>query len=162
MARSTSATNMPSAMPSSRSISGLTYTGTAPQITRELMALMWTFRGRMILSPFLQVLMTIACTAEVVPFTIKNACSAPNAWAARSSASRITETGWQRLSSGFMEFTSTERHFSPRNAVSSGFPLPRLWPGTSNGTSRIFRTRSRALRMGVSAWDNLLSNFRSF
>ena len=32
-----------------------------------------------------------------------------------------------------MEFTSTERHCSPRKRVSSGLPWPRLWPGTSKG-----------------------------
>ena len=47
------------------------------------------------------------------------------------------ETGWHRLSRGFMEFTSTLMHCSPKKAVSSGVPLPRLCPGTSKGTTRI-------------------------
>ena len=80
----------------------------------------------------------MACTAEVVPPTIKKAWAAPKAWAASSSASRMTETGWQRLSRGFMELTSMETHFSPSSWVSSGLPLPRLWPGTSKGTTRRF------------------------
>ena len=89
------------------------------------------------------------CTAEVVPLTMKNAFAAPNASAASSSASRITLTGWQRLSSGFMELTSTVMHFSPRNSVSSRLPFPRLWPGTSKGTTRIILKRSSASIMGA-------------
>ena len=46
--------------------------------------------------------------------------------------------GWHRLSKGFMEFTSMRTHFSPRSSVSSGLPRPRLWPGTSKGTTRRF------------------------
>ena len=56
----------------------------------------------MISSPRLQAVRTIVCTELVVPPTIKNACAAPKASAASSSASRITDTGWQRLSSGFI------------------------------------------------------------
>ena len=81
---------------------------------------------------------TMLCTAEVVPPTIKNAWAAPNASAARRSASAITDTGWHRLSRGFMELTSICIHVSPSRAVSSGFPLPLLWPGTSKGTTLIF------------------------
>ena len=95
--------------------------------------------GRMISSPRLQALSTMLCTELVVPPTIKKAWAAPNASAASSSASRMTDTGWQRLSSGFMLFTSTPTHCSPRKAVSSGLPRPRLWPGTSNGTTRMRR-----------------------
>ena len=84
------------------------------------------------------------CTELVVPPTIKNACDAPKDSAASSSASRMTDTGWHRLSSGFMLLTSTSRHFWPRNAVSSGLPRPCLWPGTSKGTTRICRKRSSA------------------
>ena len=83
-----------------------------------------TFRGRMILSPALQTDRIMLCTADVVPPTIRNACAAPKASAASSSASLITETGWQRLSSGFIELTSSPTHFSPRSCASSGFPLP--------------------------------------
>ena len=42
--------------------------------------------------------------------TIRKACAAPNASAASSSASRITLVGWHRLSSGFIELTSTVMH----------------------------------------------------
>ena len=41
--------------------------------TRALMALRWTLRGMIILSPFLQTLRIMDCTAEVVPFTMKKA-----------------------------------------------------------------------------------------
>ena len=99
----------------------------------------WTLRGRMILSPRLQVASTMVCTELVVPPTIKKACAAPKASAASSSARRMTDTGWQRLSSGFMELTSMETHFSPKKAVISGLPRPCLWPGTSKGTTRICR-----------------------
>ena len=102
------------------------------------MTLRWTFRGNMIFSPRLATESIMACTAEVVPPTIKKAWAAPKAWAASSSASRMTETGWQRLSRGFMELTSMETHFSPSSWVNSGLPLPRLWPGTSKGTTRRF------------------------
>ena len=64
--------------------------------------------------------------------------------AASSSASRITETGWHRLSSGFMLFTSTPTQACPKNAVSSGLPRPRLCPGTSKGTTLIRRKFSSA------------------
>ena len=103
----------------------------------------------MISSPRLQAVRTIVCTELVVPPTIKNACAAPKASAASSSASRITDTGWQRLSSGFILLTSTPTHFCPRNSVSSGLPLPRLWPGTSNGTTLIRRKVSRASCIGA-------------
>ena len=46
----------------------------------------------------------------VVPPTIKKAWAAPKASAARISASRITETGWHKLSSGFMLLTSMPTH----------------------------------------------------
>lgn len=88
--------------------------------------LRWTLRGRMISSPRLQAVSTILCTELVVPPTIRKACAAPNASAASSSASRMTDTGWHRLSSGFMLLTSTPTHCSPRNFVSSG--LPRSFP----------------------------------
>ena len=108
------------------------------------MTLLCTFLGRMILSPRLQLDSTMLCTELVVPPTIRKALAAPKASAARISASRITDTGWHRLSSGFMLFTSTPTHFSPRNAVSSGLPFPCLCPGTSKGTTRISRKRSSA------------------
>ena len=57
---------------------------------------------------------TMLWTAEVVPPTIKKAWAAPKASAASSSASRITDTGWQRLSRGFMELTSMVTHCSPQ------------------------------------------------
>ena len=47
----------------------------------------------MILSPRLQAVITIACTDEVVPPTMKKACFAPKASAANCSASLITDTG---------------------------------------------------------------------
>ena len=50
-------------------------------------------RGRMIFSPRLATERIMACTAEVVPPTIKKAWAAPKAWAASSSAWRMTETG---------------------------------------------------------------------
>ena len=40
--------------------------------------------------------------------------------------------------------TSTPTHCWPRKAVNSGLPRPRLWPGTSKGTTRICRNCSRA------------------
>ena len=52
----------------------------------------------MISSPRLQAVSTILCTELVVPPTIRKACAAPNASAASSSASRMTETGCHRLS----------------------------------------------------------------
>ena len=73
-----------------------------------------------------------------LPPTIRNACAAPNASAASCSASAMTDTGWQRLSSGFMELTSSRIQVSPKSFVSSGLPRPLLCPGTSNGTTRIF------------------------
>ena len=127
---------MPREMPSRGSTSGFTYTGTAPQSTSALITLLWTFRGRMISSPRLQTESTMVCTELVVPPTMRKASAAPKASAASFSASRITETGWHRLSSGFMLFTSTPTQRSPRNAVSSGFPRPLLCPGTSKGTTR--------------------------
>ena len=93
------------------------------------------------------------CTELVVPPTIRKAWAAPKASAASSSASRITDTGWQRLSSGFMLFTSTPTHCWPRKAVSSGLPRPRLWPGTSKGTTRIRRKFSSASWIGARRWS---------
>ena len=93
------------------------------------------------------------CTARVVPPTIRKAWAAPKASAASFSASRMTETGWHRLSSGFMLFTSMPTHRSPRKAASSGLPLPCLWPGTSKGTTRISRNRSRASWIGARVWS---------
>ncbi len=149
MARSTSLRLMPRDMPSIGSMLGLTYTGTAPQRIRALMALLWTFRGIIILSPRLHAVMTIACTAEVVPPTMKKAWAAPKASAASSSASLMTETGWHRLSSIFMEFTSTERHLSPKKSVSSLLPRPLLCPGTSKGTNLALFIFSRASSIGA-------------
>ena len=103
------------------------------------MTLRWTFRGMMILSPRLQTDSTMLCTELVVPPTIRKAWAAPKASAASSSASRMTEMGWHRLSRGFMLFTSMLTHCSPRKRVSSGLPRPRLCPGTSKGTTRICR-----------------------
>ena len=125
--------------------------------------LLCTLRGSMILSPRLQTASTMLCTAEVVPPTIKYACAAPNASAARSSASLMTETGWQRLSSIFIEFTSTRRHCSPRKWVRSGFPFPCLCPGTSNGTSRFCFISSNASNMGARDWSSIVrsSSLRS-
>jgi len=149
IALSTSETCIPSDIPSFVSTSGFTYTGTAPHNTSALITLLCTFRGRMILSPALQTDRIMLCTADVVPPTIRNACAAPKASAASSSASLITETGWQRLSSGFIELTSSPTHFSPSNCASSGFPLPLLCPGTSKGTTLFFRKRSSASYMGA-------------
>ena len=144
MVRSKGAVSIASAIPILSFTSGSTYTGTAPQITRALITLLWTFLGRMILSPLLQTDKIMLCTADVVPPIIKKACSAINASAASSSASLMTETGWHRLSKGFMEFTSSPTHFSPKSSTSSGFPLPLLCPGTSNGTTLFFLNFSRA------------------
>ena len=98
----------------------------------------------MILSPGLQAVSTMLCTLLVVPPTIKKAWAAPKASAASSSASLITETGWQRLSSGFIELTSMPTHRSPSSSTSSGLPRPRLCPGTSKGTTRCRRNFSSA------------------
>ncbi len=144
MAFATCSRRIPREMPRRWSTSGLTYTGTAPHRTRALITLLWTLRGRMISSPRLQEARIMLCTELVVPPTIKNAWAAPKASAASFSASRMTDTGWQRLSKGFMLFTSTPIHCCPRNAVSSGLPRPRLWPGTSKGTTRICRKDSSA------------------
>ena len=57
------------------------------------MTLRCTLRGRMIFSPRFAAVRIIACTELVVPPTMKKACAAPNARAANSSASRITDTG---------------------------------------------------------------------
>ena len=54
---------------------------------------LWTLRGIIIFSPRLQAVITIACTADVVPPIIKKACFAPKASAAKASASLMTETG---------------------------------------------------------------------
>jgi len=113
------------------------------------MALRWTLRGRMSLSPRLHTLITIAWTPAVVPLTMKKAWAAPKARAASSPACLITETGWLRLSSGFIEFTSTDMHRFPRNSVSSGLPLPCLCPGTSKDTMRCDLYLSRASYIGA-------------
>ena len=113
--------------------------GMAPHKTKALIADLCTFRGKIILSPALQVASIIDCTEEVVPPIIKKAWAAPNASAASSSASLIIEMGCPRLSRDFIEFTSIPTHFSPNNSTSSGFPRPRLWPGTSKGTILFFR-----------------------
>ena len=144
IASRTSSRFIPSAIPSLWSTSGFTYTGFAPHSTRALIALRCTFLGMMILSFFLQQDRIMDWTADVVPPTMRNAWSAPNASAASSSASLITETGWHRLSRGFMEFTSMLTHLSPRSCTSSGFPLPCLCPGTSKGTTLFLRNRSSA------------------
>ena len=96
--------------------------------------------------------MIIACTADVVPFTMKNASSAPNASAARRCASRITDTGCPRLSSGFMELTSIAIARSPRYSVSSGLPRPLLCAGTSKCAKRLIRCASSASASGVARW----------
>ena len=150
MARSTSDISIPREIPSFLSTSGFTYTGTAPQSTSALITLLWTFRGRIILSPALHTERTMLCTDDVVPPTIKNAWSAPNASAASSSASLITETGWHRLSNGFIEFRLT--HFSPSNSASSGLPRPLLCPGTSKGTTLLFFNCSSASYTGALIW----------
>ena len=100
--------------------------GIAPHKTSALMADLWTFRGRMILSPALQVERIMVCTDEVVPPIIKKAWAAPKASAASSSASLIIEIGCPRLSKGFIELTSIPTHFSPKSSTNSGFPRPRL------------------------------------
>ena len=100
--------------------------GMAPHRTSALIADLWTLRGRIILSPALQVDRIIVCTDEVVPPIIRKAWLAPKASAARSSASRIIEMGWPKLSKGFIELTSIPTHFSPNSSTSSGFPRPRL------------------------------------
>ena len=55
--------------------------GVAPFTTSALMTLRCTFRGRMILSPFLQAVSTIVCTDDVVPpttaFATYNSVTAP-------------------------------------------------------------------------------------
>ena len=139
-----SSTSTPMAIPISGFTFASTYTGMPPQSTSALMTLLCTFLGRIILSPALQTDSIMLCTELVVPFTIKKACAAPKASAVSSSALRITDTGCPRLSSGFMEFTSSPTHFSPSRLINSGFPRPLLCPGTSNGTTRIFRKRSNA------------------
>ena len=144
MAFSTSLSSMPSEMPSLLSTSGLIYTGIAPFKTSALITLLCTLRGKIILSPALVEDSTMLCTEDVVPPTIKKACAAPKASAASCSASRITDTGWHRLSKGFMELTSKLTHFSPSSSRSSGLPRPRLCPGTSKGTTRFLRKASRA------------------
>ena len=153
---------MPRAIPSSWSISGFTYTGTAPHRIIMLITLLCTFLGRIIFSPRLQTDKTILCTADVVPPTMKKAWAAPKASAASSSASLITETGWQRLSSIFMELTSTLRHFSPKNAVRSGLPFPLLCPGTSKGTSLCVFILSNASNTGALLWSNFIFTLSPF
>ena len=141
---------IPSGIPSRLSCPGLMYAGIAPQTTSALIALRWTLRGKIISSPAVQVDMIIACTAEVVPFTMKNASSAPKASAARVWASLMTETGCPRLSSGFIELTSIAIAREPRYSVSSRLPRPLLWAGTSKWASRLMRCRSSASASGVS------------
>ena len=149
MVSSSASTSMPSATPITGCTLGLMYTGTAPQRISALMTLLWTFRGKMILSPALQAERTMACTALVVPPTIKKAWAAPKASAVSRSAWAMTETGLQRLSRGFMLLTSSPTQRSPNSCVSSGLPRPRLWPGTSKGTTRRLRNRSSASQMGA-------------
>ena len=136
-------------MPRRASQSGLTYTGTAPHSTSAPITLRCMLRGRMTFSPAFTEERIMLCTAEVVPPTIKKAFAAPKASAASFSASRMTETGWQRLSSGFIEFTSMLTHLSPKSRASSGFPRPRLCPGTSKGTTRIVPNFSSASYTGA-------------
>ena len=140
---------MPKAIPSFWSTSGLTYTGTAPQSTMALITERCTFLGSIILSPLLHTASTMLCTAEVVPPTIRKACAAPNASAASCSASFITDTGWQRLSSGFIEFTSMPTQVSPKKSFNSLLPLPLLCPGTSKGTTLFFLNFSNASCIGA-------------
>ena len=52
------------------------------------------------------------------------------------------------MSSGFMAFTSTLRHCSPKNSVRARLPFPRLWPGTSKGTMRALRITNLATAAG--------------
>ncbi len=87
------------------------------------------------LVPFFHIEKTMACTAEVVPPTIKKAWAAsekPLLPALRPPLSR-NRMGWHRLSRGFMEFTSTGRHCSPRKRVSSGLPPAPLVAGHIKG-----------------------------
>ncbi len=146
---------MPREMPSSGCIPGSTYIGIIPQRISAFIADLWTLRGRIIESPRLQTLNIIACTAAVVPPMIRKASSAPKASAARASASFMTEVGWLRLSRGFIELTSTERHCLPRNPVSSGVPRPCLCPGTSKGTTRLFLYSDIASSSGAALWSSL-------
>ena len=76
MASFTQANSIPRDIPSSAFTSGLTYTGMAPHKTRAFIALLCTFLGKIILSPLLHAESIIACTADVVPPTIRNAFSA--------------------------------------------------------------------------------------
>ena len=108
-------------------------------------------RGRMIFCPAWMDAKIIVCTAAVVPFTMKNALSAPNAFAASACASLMTDTGCARLSSGFMELTSSDISLAPKYSFSAGFMRPPLWPGTSKCARRLTRCSSRALATGVSS-----------
>ncbi len=109
-----------------------------------------TLRGRMIFCPAWMEAKIIVCTAAVVPLTMKKALSAPNAFAASVCASFMTETGWARLSKGFMELTSNDINLAPKYSFSAGFMRPPLWPGTSKCAKRLTRCSSRALATGVS------------
>ena len=79
----------------------------------------YTFRGRMILSPpYRQKGRT--CTADGSSHHQK--CHAlRRKRSAASSASLITETGWQRLSSGLIELTSSPTHFFSQKLCSLDF-----------------------------------------
>lgn len=90
----------------------------------------------------------IVCTADVVPFTMKKALSAPKAAAASSCASFITETGRPRLSSGFMEFTSSSMQSLPKYPESSEFIRPPLCAGTSKCAKRFIRCAFSASARG--------------
>ena len=105
---------MPRGMPRAGFTRGFTYTGIAPFTTSALIAERWTLRGIMTFCPACTDAKIIVCTAAVVPFTMKNAWSAPNASAASACASRMTETGCARLSRGFIELTSSDISFAPK------------------------------------------------
>ncbi len=72
--------------------------------TSALMADLWTFLGRIILSPALQVERIIVCTDEVVPQSWER--HAPSSIRCQFLSIPNNRNGWPRLSKGFIELTS--------------------------------------------------------
>ena len=110
------------------------------------MALLCTFLGRMILSPALQ-------TERIIPWTASGSSyhKGMHDWHKGLCCCQFlclpdpADTGWHRLSKGFMEFTSNPTHFPLTELPAPGFPRPLFVPPVhQRGTTRFFLKRSNA------------------
>ena len=87
-------------------------------------------RGRIILSPVLQVARIAASIPQVEPLTKNHVLSAPKASAANSWAARITLSGLNKLSNSANSVKSARKTSLPIKSVKNGeMPAPRLCPG---------------------------------